>query len=163
MKRNRIVKKMLKDRTSCMTEERKIKKRSKDKVINMSQERIIKKKSKDIIKNMQAEQIIRKRSKDLINNIKSKNYGRFTKRKENIKKQLPKAFKYKKNITLENDYIDNGNMDISCEFCNALYWTTENVNHVCCLKGKVKVPILNDYPDYLKKLILYDRKFRDAI
>ena len=39
MKRNIIVKKMLKDRTSCMTEERKIKKRSKDKVINMSPEK----------------------------------------------------------------------------------------------------------------------------
>ncbi|KAK9749753.1 hypothetical protein RND81_02G147800 [Saponaria officinalis] len=50
-----------------------------------------------------------------------------------------------------------------CEFCDAILWKEESVGNVpegtkpqfsiCCQKGKVRLPILQDPPDYLKQLL----------
>ncbi|KAK9683502.1 hypothetical protein RND81_10G145800 [Saponaria officinalis] len=64
---------------------------------------------------------------------------------------------------LDTEYWDIGDPKWSCKFCGSMMWFNERVRKdrksenpefsMCCLKGKVKLPLLQDPPTTLKYLI----------
>src|SRR5271163_3330808 len=73
-----------------------------------------------------------------------------------------------------------GKMDVSCINCGALHWMCEKLAKsstihpefgMCCLKGKIKIPKLDDPPHELLTLLSgqddiskkFSKKFRDHI
>jgi hypothetical protein len=57
---------------------------------------------------------------------------------------------------------DEGDMDVRCPKCDALVWNGETVGNnsdldtievsICCMKGKITVPYMNDPPPLLRNL-----------
>jgi hypothetical protein len=55
-----------------------------------------------------------------------------------------------------------GNMTVVCPKCNALHWMAERLSHSsnanplfggCCLSGKIRLPLLEDVPQTLRRLL----------
>ncbi|KAL0681732.1 hypothetical protein Bca4012_048579 [Brassica carinata] len=65
-------------------------------------------------------------------------------------------------------YIDEGDPTYSCCHCGAIMWYGERINKrrnartptftLCCMQGQVKLPLLQDPPDVLKRLLEGDDK-----
>ena len=61
------------------------------------------------------------------------------------------AYHYNK----DKDYaanIDLGRMSVICKYCHALRWSNERQS-ICCLNGKVNIPIIKDPPEPLVSLL----------
>ncbi|KAL6503111.1 hypothetical protein OROHE_023740 [Orobanche hederae] len=68
------------------------------------------------------------------------------------------------NIINNRVYLDNGDADFTCEFCEAIMWYDEriykskqlekSVFSMCCAQGKVQLPLLKTPPLILKRLLL---------
>ncbi|XP_023641963.1 uncharacterized protein LOC111831563 [Capsella rubella] len=60
-------------------------------------------------------------------------------------------------------YLDHGDPTYSCKFCGALMWYDERINKrrnlknpcfsLCCGQGTVKIPLLKESPELIKKLL----------
>lgn len=74
-------------------------------------------------------------------------------------------------------YKDDGDLDNECPICGALFWFNERISKnrkaripiftMCCMRGKIKLPILNEPPEFLQGLLTNDddisKHFRDNI
>ncbi|CAN7060514.1 unnamed protein product, partial [Brassica rapa subsp. trilocularis] len=87
-----------------------------------------------------------------------------------LEKSLPLPHK-------EEAYKDDGDLTHECPICGALFWYNERISKgrktktpiftMCCMKGKVKLPVLKEPPALLKKLLTSDdaisKHYRDNI
>lgn len=78
---------------------------------------------------------------------------------------------------MRTEYKDDGDLDNKCPRCGAFFWYNERVSRnkktrtpvftMCCLRGKIKLPSLQEPPDLLRRLLTNDdvlsRHFRDNI
>ncbi|XP_048591573.1 uncharacterized protein LOC106423477 [Brassica napus] len=78
---------------------------------------------------------------------------------------------------IEEEYNDDGELENECPRCGALFWYNERIGRsrktktpiftMCCLRGKIKLPVLKEPPAYLHGLLTNDdglsRHFRDNI
>lgn len=65
-------------------------------------------------------------------------------------------------LTFDTGYDDIGDCDIVCNFCGAKVWYGERSDKgqkckhpefsICCMKGKVQLPLLSEPPELLRKL-----------
>ncbi|CAN7111832.1 unnamed protein product, partial [Brassica rapa subsp. narinosa] len=76
-----------------------------------------------------------------------------------------------------SEYNDDGELENECPRCGALFWYNERIGRsrktktpiftMCCLRGKIKLPVLKEPPAYLHGLLTNDdglsRHFRDNI
>ena len=62
------------------------------------------------------------------------------------------AYDYQPNVAYE-DHTSLGTMSVVCDFCNALRWKGECAG-MCCLQGKVNIPVLGEPPEPLRSLLL---------
>ena len=85
--------------------------------------------------------------------------GIITKIKEN------QAYDYQPNVAYE-DHTTLGTMSVVCDFCYALRWKGERAG-MCCLQGKVNIPVLGSPPEPLSSLLLGEhpesKHFQDNI
>ena len=62
------------------------------------------------------------------------------------------AYDYQPNVSYE-DHTALGTMSVVCDFCNALRWKGERAG-MCCLQGKINIPVLGEPPEPLRCLLL---------
>lgn len=74
-------------------------------------------------------------------------------------------------------YKDDGDIEYECPICGAMFWLNERISKnrkarrpiftMCCMRGKVKLPILKEAPEFLQNLLTSDdvisKHFRDNI
>lgn len=75
------------------------------------------------------------------------------------------------------EYKDDGDIMHECPICGALFWYNERIGRnrktkkptftMCCNRGKIKLPLLKEPPEYLQGLLTNDdvisKHFRDNI
>lgn len=75
------------------------------------------------------------------------------------------------------EYKDDGDLTNECTRCGALFWCNERIGKsrktknpcftMCCKRGKIKLPILQEPPEFLNGLLTNDdaisKHFRDNI
>lgn len=150
MNEERILKKRKNNLTKNMNSNKLTKKRASDSIVNMNPLRLEKRRNNFCKANANFDNILKKR---LQNTVKNMNAERLLKkRKYDQKDNMNKERYYKKqkidNFEIDNvTYLDFGDMNVSCQHCNALYWKAERLKNNCCHSGKVKLPNLSKYPD----------------
>ncbi|KAL6552617.1 hypothetical protein OROHE_007981 [Orobanche hederae] len=83
---------------------------------------------------------------------------------EDIVDQISVKQSINTNIINNTVYLDNGDADFTCEFCEAIMWYDERIYKskqlerpvfsMCCAQGKVQLPLLKTPPLILKRLLL---------
>ncbi|CAN6801732.1 unnamed protein product [Brassica oleracea var. botrytis] len=80
-------------------------------------------------------------------------------------------------VITEAEYKDDGDLTNECPICGALFWYNERIGKkrktknpiftMCCMRGKIKLPLLKEPPPFLIDLLTKDdaisKHFRDNI
>ncbi|XP_056843179.1 uncharacterized protein LOC130495713 [Raphanus sativus] len=93
-----------------------------------------------------------------------------------LKRRRTQSKKTLSNVTKEG-YKDDGDIDNECPVCGALFWYNERISKnrkakravftMCCMRGKIKLPLLQEPPEFLQGLLTNDdaisKHFRENI